>query len=265
MNTLFQTTFATGQTALVTGAALGIGREWVRTLTERGMRVVAVDVDEDQLATTVAQSKGDVTSHRVDVSDWDAMQALAADVGEVSLLVNNAVIRAGRGHDAPLKEWRRAVDVNLWGVIHGVRAFLPHMTQGMIVNVGSKQGITNPPGHPVYNLCKAAIKSYTEALAHELRTHGGQISAHLLVPGWTTTGHATHKPGAWTPAQTVEYMLSGLKAGDFYIICPDGEVTEAADRARILWAAQDITENRPALSRWHPDWDERARKEFDVD
>lgn len=74
------------------------------------------------------------------------------------------------------------------------------------------------------------------------------------MPGWTTTGKNEHKAGAWLPEQVVDYMLSHLKSGDFYIICPDDDVSTEMDRARITWAAGDITENRPALSRWHPDY-----------
>ena len=158
-----------------------------------------------------------------------------------------------------MEDWRRAIDINLFGVINGVRAFLPAMKEAgspaAIINVGSKQGITNPPGHPIYNVAKSAVKTYTECLEHELRQDPGRsVTAHLLVPGWTTTGHSEHKPGAWFPRQTVDYMMDALGEGRFYIICPDGEVTEAKDKARILWGAEDITEDRPPLSRWHEEW-----------
>ena len=121
----------------------------------------------------------------------------------------------------------------------------------MVVNVGSKQGITNPPSNPPYNVAKAAVKAYTELLQHELRnTPGAQVTAHLLIPGMTTTGRREHRPGAWMPDQVVDVMMAALERGDFYILCPDGEVTPEMDRKRILWAAGDIVENRPALSRW---------------
>jgi NAD(P)-dependent dehydrogenase (short-subunit alcohol dehydrogenase family) len=134
------------------------------------------------------------------------------------------------------------MDVNLWGPILGVRAFLPVMLAstepGVIVNVGSKQGITNPPGHPVYNMTKAALKAYTEALEHELRSNpdnaGRRVTAHLLIPGWTTTGVQEHKPGAWLPEQVVDAMLTGIARGDFYIICPDGEATVEMDKKRTF-------------------------------
>ena len=104
------------------------------------------------------------------------------------------------------------------------------------------------------------MKALTEGLAHTLRTRcGDRVSAHLLVPGFTFTGMTRpgipEKPeGAWTPEQVVALMLERLAMGDFYIVCPDNETTSEQDSKRIAWAAGDVTENRPALSRWHPDW-----------
>jgi short-subunit dehydrogenase len=128
-------------------------------------------------------------------------------------------------------------------------------TDGAIVNVGSKQGITNPPGNAAYSVSKAAVKVLTEQLAHELRqVDGCKITAHLLVPGWTFTGMTTQtaKPdGAWTADQVVEVMVERMSAGDFYIVCPDNETTREMDARRMQWAMGDVIENRPALSRWH--------------
>ena len=143
-------------------------------------------------------------------------------------------------------------------------------TQGMIdqgtacaiVNTGSKQGITNPPGDASYNVSKAGIKSLTESLAHELRNlEGCRISAHLLVPGFTYTGMMARflkeKPAsAWTAEQVADHLLAALERGDFYVLCPDNDVTPEMDRRRIAWAANDLIENRPALSRWHSDYAE---------
>ena len=122
-----------------------------------------------------------------------------------------------------LDAWRKLIDINFWGVVHGVQAFGERMlvqgTPAMIVNTGSKQGITTPPGNLCYNVSKAALKTYTEGLAHALRNEpGAKISAHLLIPGFTYTGlteGAKEKPaGAWTPEQVVGFMLeSNLEAG----------------------------------------------------
>ena len=108
---------------------------------------------------------------------------------------------------------------------------------GLIINTGSKQGITTPPGNPAYNVSKAGVKAFTEALQHELRnTEGARISAHLLIPGFVFTGLTangrTEKPaGAWTPEQTVDFMIERLEAGDFYILCPDNDVPRQPRRA----------------------------------
>ena len=126
-----------------------------------------------------------------------------------------------------------------------------------IVNVGSKQGITNPPGNTIYNVSKSAVKTYTEALQHTLRGREGcLVSAHLLVPGSTTTGHRAHRPGAWLPVQVVERMIEHLARNSFYIVCPDNEVSQALDRKRIIWSPMDITEDRVPLSRWSGQHDE---------
>jgi short-subunit dehydrogenase len=133
-------------------------------------------------------------------------------------------------------------------------------TSAAIVNTGSKQGITCPPGNTAYNVTKAGVKVLTEGLAHALRNiEGCQVTAHLLVPGSTFTGMTargrTEKPpGSWTPEQVVDFMVAAIAARDFYIICPDNDVTRDLDNRRILWAAEDIIRNRPALSRWHPDY-----------
>ena len=260
--------------AVVTGAASGIGREMCLQFAAAGMSVVLADLAGDALDAAVlavrAVSTGgsnSILSAPTDVADPDQIDRLRdmamAKFGKINFLANNAVTRIGRGHDAELGDWHRAMDVNLWGAIYGVRAFLPTMLasgeRAAIVNVGSKQGITNPPGHPIYNIAKAAVKTYTEALEHELRSNQEnqsprRVTAHLLVPGWTTTGTQEHQPGAWLPRQVVDAMLVGVSRGDFYIICPDNEVTTETDNKRILWAAGDLTENRPPLSRWHPDY-----------
>jgi short-subunit dehydrogenase len=142
---------------------------------------------------------------------------------------------------------------------------IAHGEPSLIINTGSKQGITTPPGNPAYNVAKAGVKAFTEALQHELRnTPNCQLSAHLLIPGFVftglTKGDRTEKPdGAWTPEETVQFMLTSLERGDFYILCPDNDVDRATDERRMAWAAGDIIENRPPLSRWHPDFADAAK------
>ena len=260
--------FAAGRAAVVTGAASGIGLSACRRFADLGMAVVMADVEAEKLeraAAEVAEAAGNdkVLSLVTDVSkmaDLSALSDAAFDqFGDVALVMNNAATRVSGGTREDLEEWHRTMGVNFWGVVHGVRAFVDRLiAQGrpaQIINTGSKQGITNPPGNLIYNVTKSAVRTYTEGLQHTLRnTDNCQVSAHLLVPGWTTTGEREHQPGAWLPEQVVERMETALRRGDFYIICPDNEVSEALDAKRIMWSAGDIAENRPALSRWHPDY-----------
>jgi NAD(P)-dependent dehydrogenase (short-subunit alcohol dehydrogenase family) len=258
--------------AVVTGGASGIGLAAARRFVEMGLKVCIADLGEARLAQAgallAAAAKGgqdDVLTVATDVSRAEDVARLEAAVrarfGGTDLLMNNAGVQPGSGIFGPVENWERVLGVNLWGPIHGSRAFGPGMIArgrpGMIINTGSKQGITTPPGDPAYNVSKAGLKAFTEALQHELRnTEGSRISAHLLIPGFVFTplaaGGRTEKPGgAWTPEQTVDFMLERLADGDFYILCPDNDVPRSLDERRILWAAGDIVRNRPPLSRWH--------------
>jgi len=257
---------ASGNLAVITGGADGIGFAVAQALSSAGMRIVLVDLDGARLAEAAASLPG-AESHVLDVSDRGAVEALAKALGPVSLLMNNA--GTGGGGDALSNPdgWNRVLGTNLLGVVHGVQAFVPAMAEsgrpGLVINTGSKQGITTPPGDTAYNVSKAGVKALTEGLAHTLRNlEGCKVSAHLLIPGFTFTGmmrrRMTQKPdAAWEPAQVATRLLQGVAAGEFYILCEDNETTAAMDRKRILWAAQDIAEGRPALSRWHPDWADR--------
>jgi len=201
-----------------------------------------------------------------DVSRRDDLVRLEAAVearfGGTDVLMNNAGIGPGSGVFGPVDAWKKTLATNLLGVVHGTQIFVPGMIArgrpGLVINTGSKQGITTPPGNPAYNVSKAGVKVFTEALAYELRSaEGCGISAHLLIPGFVFTGltqgeRREKPPAAWTPEETVTFMLESIDRGDFYILCPDNDVPRELDEKRILWAAGDVVENRPALSRWHP-------------
>lgn len=259
--------------AVITGAASGIGAAAAARLVAAGMKLVLFDHDETRLAAVAEELPGavTVTGDVASMADIERLRDIALDAfGRIDLLMNNAALGGGSQDDEAwrgIESWRRLIDTNLWGVVNGVQAFTPAMIAqdgpSAIVNTGSKQGITNPPGHPAYAVSKAGVRMLTEQLAHSLREETGtRITAHLLVPGWTFTGMSRNasgpKPdGAWTPEQVADFMIERLTAGDFYMICPDNAVSPELDAARIRWGADDLAQNRPALSRWHPDWNAR--------
>src|ERR1700686_4619570 len=261
--------------AVITGGASGIGLAAAMRFAGLGMKVCIADLGTNRLTEAetriewgAPRAAANVLAMTADVSRIEDVSVLEQGVrerfGGTHILMNNAGIQPGSQMFNPLQNWQRIIGVNLWGVIHGSQVFAPRMIgrgrPGLIINTGSKQGITTPPGDPAYNVSKAGVKAFTEALQHELRnTKDCRISAHLLIPGFvftalTAKGRAEKPAAAWTPEQTVDFMMARLEAGDFYILCPDNDVPHWLDERPILWAAGDIVENRPPLSRWHPDY-----------
>ena len=270
------------RTAVITGGANGIGLATASRLAAMGMNVCIADRDEEALASATetltkraAAGADAILPVVTDVARLESVETLREAVlerfGEVALLMNNAGAGGGGNPWQNYEGWQKVLGVNLWGIIHGLQVFtqgiIDQATPCAIVNTGSKQGITNPPGDAAYNASKAAIKSVTESLAQQLRgIDGCQVTSHLLVPGFTYTGMVKRflkekPPAAWLPEQVADHLLAALERGDFYVLCPDNDVTPEIDHRRIEWASGDLTENRPALSRWHPDY-ERAFADF---
>ena len=240
-----------GRVAVVTGAGSGIGRAMVAHFVERGMSVAAADIDADAAAESAALAGGDVISMGVDVSDAAAVAALAdaayGEWGAVHLLCNNAgVFQAGLSWQRSIDDWEWALGVNLWGIIHGVKAFVPRMLEGgddgHVVNTSSVAGFVAAPYSGPYNVSKVAAFSMTETLAHDLSAVGARIGASVLCPSSIRTGIAhTDKvrPGGPSdegddaslvreslfqitetgidPSEVPPIVLAGIDAGDFLI------------------------------------------------
>ena len=255
--------------AVITGGASGIGLATAKAFLKLGLRVAIADLPGDKLVAAEQElgALGVALAVPTDVSLADSLvhleKVVLDQLGPIDVLMNNAGIQSPTDVFGPAQSWSAVLETNLLGVIHGTQIIGAGMVAGgkpgLIINTGSKQGITTPPGNPAYNVAKAGVKAFTEALQHQLRnTASCKVSAHLLIPGFvytglTANGRAEKPAAAWTAEQTVDFMLTSLDRGDFYILCPDNDVPRPVDERRILWAAGDIVENRPPLSRWHED------------
>lgn len=264
--------------AVITGAGAGIGAAAAKYFSEHGMKIVLFDKDEiavnkvaNMLRTENLVVVGDVAKS----ADLQRLYDKTFDsFDEVALVFNNAAItEKGMPWDGKAV-WSKIIDTNFLSIVEVQHLFLPKMLkqnqESAIVNLGSKEGITTPPGNAAYSVTKAAIKVLTEQLQHELRNMSGhKVSSHLLVPGYTWTpmnfpdsnfDDQNLKPDSpWSPEEVLRYFHERFENGDFYIICLDNEVTKDMDDRRMRWAMDDIINNRSALSRW----DKKYKAEFD--
>jgi NAD(P)-dependent dehydrogenase (short-subunit alcohol dehydrogenase family) len=189
-----------GKVAVVTGGASGIGRGLAERFGAEGMKVVLADIEEDALRQAEAEfrEKGvDVLGVQTDVSKPEALDKLAQQTleafGGVHIVCNNAGVAGGWGPtwETTLADWNWVMGVNLWGVIHGVKFFLPRMieqgTEGHIVNTASLAGLISGPGLAIYGVTKHAVVSLSETLFHELKLAGSQVHVSVLCPGWVNT------------------------------------------------------------------------------
>jgi NAD(P)-dependent dehydrogenase (short-subunit alcohol dehydrogenase family) len=248
MNALRTIESLRGQVAVVTGAASGMGRGIAEVLRDVGMKVVIADVEKGRLQ-EAADELG-VDWYQIDVSDAAAMEAFAAHVfethGSIDVLCNNAGIGpVGSIEGLSLQDWKWVIDVNLWGVIHGVHACLPFMKRGgrgAIINTSSMAGLMAGPQFGPYTVSKYGVVGITEVLAIELAMEQSPITTGVLLPGPTRTSISTsmrNRPDErgtglmnldledsdifpegipWkTPRQIGEIVLHGILTGELYL------------------------------------------------
>ena len=256
-----------GKVAVVTGAGSGIGRGLAERCAQEGMRVVLADIDEETLVQAEEELKtagATVLAVLTDVARDNDVEALAqktlAAFGAVHLLCNNAGVAAGeRIWEATLADWEWVIGANLWGVIHGVRVFVPIMleqdTDCHVVNTASMAGFESNPGKGIYKVTKHGVVSLSETLYHELAQEGAKVKVSVLCPQWVNTRildsllkrrhrlqndptvvdispereariQALRKAlqAGMSPAQVADYVFSAIREGKFYIFThPEGK------------------------------------------
>ncbi|KAJ5245816.1 hypothetical protein N7468_000799 [Penicillium chermesinum] len=280
--------FQAQKTALITGAASGVGFAIAKLCRTKGMHLALVDIDAENLSKaksmlTQLDPSLKTESYTLDVSDVPGWKHTAESISRTLPDIDLVVLNAGKafrrqdqtaGRLSPWLDgsyWRKTLETNVYGPLNGLQSLLPLLlasksqTPKSIVVTGSKQGITNPPGagNPAYNASKAAIKSLTEHLAFDLRSD--PTTAPYLRPPLDPWDEITKPAGASYPSQVAEELLKGMEKGEFYIVCPDGETDRALDQARMKWGSEDVVEGRPALSRWEESWKARAEEAIQAD
>jgi NAD(P)-dependent dehydrogenase (short-subunit alcohol dehydrogenase family) len=187
-----------GKVAAITGAGSGIGRALAEELARRGCHLAVCDIDEEGLAATVSRCEGSgvkVTSRRVDVADRAAVYAWADQVveehGRVNLIFNNAgVALVATVEGVSYEDFEWIMGINFWGVVHGTKAFLPHLKasgEGHVVNLSSVFGLLSIPGQSGYNSAKFAVRGFTDTLRMELEIEGAPVSVTTIHPGGVKT------------------------------------------------------------------------------
>jgi NAD(P)-dependent dehydrogenase (short-subunit alcohol dehydrogenase family) len=234
--------------AVVTGAASGIGLAVSEAFVEAGMRVAMVDVDEDRLRDHASRLQGDGARVRpltADVRDATSLEAVGTSVvkrfGALHVAVNNAgVVGGGNSWEIPLEEWHRVIDVDLWGVIHGVRAFVPLILasgeEGHVVNVASMAAVLTLPRLAPYTVAKHGVLGLSDVLRAELEALGAPVGVSVVMPGMVKTAM---NPIGTVPASTVAAnVLDAMRRGRPYVFTDDHSSAEVEDRLKAIATAR---------------------------
>ncbi|MBV9953498.1 MAG: SDR family NAD(P)-dependent oxidoreductase [Acidimicrobiia bacterium] len=233
-----------GRAAVVTGAASGIGLAVSEALAAAGLRVLMTDLDGEALA-QAASSIGVADAVPLDVRDPDAVSDVAQEVvdrfGGLHIAVNNAgIVNGGNSWELSLEEWHRVLDVNLWGVIHGVHAFVPRILatgeEGHVVNVASMAAVIARPGIAPYTVAKHGVLGLSDVLRGELEAASAPVGVSVVMPGAIRTG--MNPIGTVEPSAVATNVLDAIRRGRPYVFTDDHS-TEAADtRLRQIIASR---------------------------
>jgi NAD(P)-dependent dehydrogenase (short-subunit alcohol dehydrogenase family) len=238
-----------GRVAVVTGAGSGIGLAVSEAFVAEGMRVVLADLDEDAVrahADRLAAGGAQVHALAVDVRDPDAVeragQAAVDRFGGLHVAVNNAgVVNRGNSWELPLEEWHRVLDVNLWGVIHGVRAFVPRILatgeEGHVVNTASMAAVNILPKLGPYTVAKHGVLGLSDVLRAELAALGAPVGVSVVMPGATKT--AMNPYGTVTAEQVAANVVDAIRRDRAYVFTDDHSTGEVAARLQAIVRARD--------------------------
>jgi NAD(P)-dependent dehydrogenase (short-subunit alcohol dehydrogenase family) len=234
--------------AIVTGAASGIGLALAEQLAEARMRVVMADLDGDAVtgaASALSERGLDVDAHRLDVRDPDAVERVARQAverfGALHVAVNNAgIVNRGYSWELSLEDWHRVMDVNLWGVIHGVRSFVPRIVEtgeeGHVVNVASMAAVLPQDRLGPYTVAKHGILGLSDVLRAELSALGVPIGVSVVLPGRIRTG--MNPIGSVEPTTVATNLLDAIRTQRGYVFTDDHSTGPVEARLQAILAAR---------------------------
>ncbi len=238
-----------GRTAVVTGAASGIGLAITHAFVAEHMRVLMADINEEQLrshADRLAGQGAQIHAVVVDVTDADSVERVGAAAverfGQLNVAVNNAgIVAGGNSWELPLAEWHRVIDVDLWGVIHGIRAFVPRILAtgepGHVVNTASMAAVAALAGIGPYTASKHAVLGISDGLRAELEAIDAPIGVSVVMPGMIKTGM---NPLGTVPAEAVAAnVVDAIRRGRAYVFTDHHSTVDVEARLRAILAARD--------------------------